>query len=62
MLESKKADVIENPPGNLTSQINKSPGLHVDLFPSTRVDFVQRAQAAHRQLTSVLEQHMNEGR
>jgi hypothetical protein len=28
----------------------------------TRVDFVQRAEAAHRQLTSVLEQHMNEGR
>jgi len=41
MLESKKADVIENPPGNLTSQIDKTPGLHVDLFPSTRVDFVQ---------------------
>jgi peptide/nickel transport system substrate-binding protein len=41
MLESKKADVIENPPGNLTSQINKTPGLHVNLFPSTRVDFVQ---------------------
>ncbi len=41
MLESKKADVIENPPGNLTSQIDKTPGLHVDLFPSTRVDFIQ---------------------
>jgi len=41
MLESKKADVIENPPGNLTSQIDKSPGLHVNLFPSTRVDFIQ---------------------
>src|ERR1700722_193660 len=41
MLESKKADVIENPPGNLTSQIDKTPGLHVDLFPSTRVDFLQ---------------------
>jgi peptide/nickel transport system substrate-binding protein len=41
MLESKKADIIENPPGNLTSQIDKTPGLHVDLFPSTRVDFVQ---------------------
>src|SRR5215472_6445038 len=41
MLESKKADVIENPPGNLTSQINGTPGLHVDLFPSTRVDFIQ---------------------
>jgi peptide/nickel transport system substrate-binding protein len=40
-LESKKADVIENPPGNLTSQINSTAGLHVDLFPSTRVDFVQ---------------------
>jgi peptide/nickel transport system substrate-binding protein len=41
MLESKKADVIENPPGNLTSQIDSTPGLHVDLFPSTRVDFIQ---------------------
>jgi len=41
MLESKKADVIENPPGNLTSQIDGTPGLHVDLFPSTRVDFIQ---------------------
>src|SRR3984957_18619377 len=41
MLESKKADVIENPPGNLVNQIDKTPGLHVDLFPSTRVDFLQ---------------------
>ena len=41
MLESKKADIIENPPGNLTSEINKTPGLHVNLFPSTRVDFIQ---------------------
>jgi peptide/nickel transport system substrate-binding protein len=41
MLESKKADVIENPPGNLVSQIDKTPGLSVQLFPSTRVDFVQ---------------------
>ena len=41
MLQSKKADVIENPPGNLTSQIDKTPGQHVDLFPSTRVDFIQ---------------------
>ena len=41
MLESKKVDVIENPPGNLVSQINKTPGLSVQLFPSTRVDFVQ---------------------
>jgi len=44
MLQSKKADIIENPPGNLTSQINKTPGLHVDLFPSTRVDFIQLDQ------------------
>jgi peptide/nickel transport system substrate-binding protein len=41
MLQSKKADIIENPPGNLTSQIDKTPGLHVNLFPSTRVDFIQ---------------------
>jgi peptide/nickel transport system substrate-binding protein len=41
MLESKKADVIENPPGNLTKQIDSTPGLHVNLFPSTRVDFIQ---------------------
>src|SRR6185312_8255311 len=41
MLQSKKADIIENPPGNLVSQINKSPDLSVQLFPSTRVDFVQ---------------------
>ena len=41
MLESKKVDVIENPPGNLVSQIDKTPGLTVDLFPSTRVDFIQ---------------------
>src|SRR5580693_9840789 len=40
-LESKKVDVIENPPGNLVSQINKTPGLSVQLFPSTRVDFIQ---------------------
>ena len=41
MLQSKKADIIENPPGNLTKQINGTPGLHVNLFPSTRVDFIQ---------------------
>jgi len=41
MLESKKADIIENPPGNLVSQIDKTPGLSVQLFPSTRVDFIQ---------------------
>jgi peptide/nickel transport system substrate-binding protein len=44
MLESKKADVIENPPGNLVSQINKTAGLSVQLFPSTRVDFIQLDQ------------------
>ncbi len=41
MLQSKKADIIENPPGNLVSEINKTPGLSVQLFPSTRVDFIQ---------------------
>ncbi|MGO8956834.1 MAG: ABC transporter substrate-binding protein [Streptosporangiaceae bacterium] len=41
MLESKKADVIENPPGNLVSQIDQTPGISVQLFPSTRVDFIQ---------------------
>jgi len=41
MLESKKVDVIENPPGNLVSEIDKTPGLSVQLFPSTRVDFIQ---------------------
>ena len=40
-LESKKVDVIENPPGNLVSEINKTPNLSVQLFPSTRVDFIQ---------------------
>jgi peptide/nickel transport system substrate-binding protein len=44
MLESKKADVIENPPGNLVTQIDKTPGLSVQLFPSTRVDFIQLDQ------------------
>jgi peptide/nickel transport system substrate-binding protein len=44
MLESKKADVIENPPGNLVAEINKTPGLSVQLFPSTRVDFIQLDQ------------------
>lgn len=41
MLESKKADIIENPPGNLITQIDKTPGLSVQLFPSTRVDFIE---------------------
>jgi peptide/nickel transport system substrate-binding protein len=41
LLQSKKVDVIENPPGNLIDQINKYPSLKSDLFPSTRVDFIQ---------------------
>jgi peptide/nickel transport system substrate-binding protein len=40
-LESGNVDVIENPPGNLTNQIKGNPKLDVDLFPSTRVDFIQ---------------------
>jgi peptide/nickel transport system substrate-binding protein len=44
MLESKKVDIIENPPGNLVNQIDKTPGLSVQLFPSTRVDFIQLDQ------------------
>lgn len=40
-LESGEVDVIENPPGNLTAQIKANPKLAVDLFPSTRVDFIQ---------------------
>src|SRR5579872_6711289 len=41
MVQSKKADIIENPPGNLVQQIDKTPGLSVQLFPSTRVDIIQ---------------------
>lgn len=41
MLQSKKVDAIENPPGNLIKQINSYPDLKADLFPSTRVDFIQ---------------------
>jgi peptide/nickel transport system substrate-binding protein len=41
LLQNKQADVIENPPGNLIDQINKNPNLRSDLFPSTRVDFIQ---------------------
>jgi peptide/nickel transport system substrate-binding protein len=41
LLQNKSADVIENPPGNLIDQINKNPSLQADLFPSTRVDFIQ---------------------
>jgi peptide/nickel transport system substrate-binding protein len=40
-LQAGKVDVIENPPSNLVSQINANPKLKSDLFPSTRVDFVQ---------------------
>ncbi|WP_083283642.1 ABC transporter substrate-binding protein [Humibacillus sp. DSM 29435] len=40
-LQSGDVDVIENPPGNLTKQIEANPKLQVDLFPSTRVDFIQ---------------------
>ena len=40
-LQAKKVDIIENPPGNLLSQIGQNPNLKVDLFPSTRVDFIQ---------------------
>jgi len=41
MLQSKKADIIENPPGNLVQQIDETPGLSVQLYPSTRVDIIQ---------------------
>lgn len=40
-LQAGNVDVIENPPSNLVSQINANPKLKSDLFPSTRVDFVQ---------------------
>jgi peptide/nickel transport system substrate-binding protein len=40
-LQAGKVDVIENPPSNLVQQINANPKLKSDLFPSTRVDFVQ---------------------
>jgi peptide/nickel transport system substrate-binding protein len=40
-LQAKKVDVIENPPGNLLSQIAQNPNLNTNLFPSTRVDFIQ---------------------
>jgi peptide/nickel transport system substrate-binding protein len=41
LLQTKKADVIENPPSNLVSEIDAGKTAQVDLFPSTRVDFVQ---------------------
>lgn len=40
-LQAGTVDVIENPPGNLLKQIGANPKLKVDLFPSTRVDFMQ---------------------
>ncbi|GAA3560608.1 ABC transporter substrate-binding protein [Microlunatus spumicola] len=40
-LQGGQVDVIENPPGNLVKQLSANPKLKVDLFPSTRVDFLQ---------------------
>ena len=40
-LQGGQVDVIENPPGNLLKQLAANPKLKVDLFPSTRVDFMQ---------------------
>jgi len=40
-LQGGQVDVIENPPGNLLKQLSANPKLRVDLFPSTRVDFLQ---------------------
>lgn len=40
-LQGGQVDVIENPPGNLLKQISANKKLKVDLFPSTRVDFLQ---------------------
>lgn len=40
-LQGGQVDVIENPPGNLLKQLGANPKLRVDLFPSTRVDFLQ---------------------
>ena len=40
-LQGGQVDVIENPPGNLIKQLAANPKLKVDLFPSTRVDFLQ---------------------
>lgn len=39
-LQGGQVDVIENPPGNVLKQIAANPKLRVDLFESTRVDFV----------------------
>lgn len=40
-LQGHQTDVIENPPFNLLATIQANPSLQVDLFPSTRVDFLQ---------------------
>jgi peptide/nickel transport system substrate-binding protein len=40
-LQAGNVDVIENPPSNLTKEINANPKLQADNFPSTRVDFIQ---------------------
>jgi peptide/nickel transport system substrate-binding protein len=44
LLQTKKADVIENPPSNLVSEIDAGKSAKVGLYPSTRVDFVQLDQ------------------
>jgi peptide/nickel transport system substrate-binding protein len=41
LLESGKADIIENPPANLVSEIDDTKKATVDLFPSTQVNFLQ---------------------
>ncbi len=40
-LQGKQADIIETPPSNLLASIAANPDLRVNLFPSTRVDFLQ---------------------
>jgi len=40
-LQGKQADIAENPPANLVPELQANANLHVDLFPSTRVDFIQ---------------------
>ncbi len=40
LLQNKEADIIENPPGNLLNQIEKTPGINTALFDSTRMDFL----------------------
>jgi peptide/nickel transport system substrate-binding protein len=40
-LQGKQADIVENPPANLIKTIAANPDLRVNIFPSTRVDFLQ---------------------